>query len=550
MGKNRKVLLVRAPERRLSVIQQLYTPYESLGLGYIAAFLRQHGHEITIIDGAIQKLSIEQTVEEIKNHSFDLIGFTVPSGIVYPQTIEIAHEIRKNNQDVPICFGGHHATLVHRKILEDFPKDQRVVVVRGEGEYTSLELVENIDNIPSYQHILGLTWCSGDEIIENPSRPFIQDLDSLPFPARDHLETVLANGGEVVITASRGCYFKCRFCSIHAFYNHTRRTRSARNVMEEIKEIQNLYQCRNFWFIDDDFFVPKTKGNQIACEIFDLIIQEGLSIEFDLFCRATDVDRDTFRLASQAGLRNAMIGVESGVQRILNFYYKGITVKRNKEAVRIVEDAGANAIVEFIMFDPWMSLQEVEENLSFLKEIHKYNPYNLSSKLIILAHTPLYDDIKAGKTEPLPPISAEKVRELSESYKNFYLFYEFQDAYVKSLFQIITQAWRWIEPIEYELAQLENAIRIHGGTAESQEYYEQLQKLVNESALDIFEKTLAGVKILNPMDEEAVKLCQEDAEHEAHNLSIFIVSIVKREIEIIQNQSMRTQKPTLTGEQI
>jgi radical SAM superfamily enzyme YgiQ (UPF0313 family) len=530
----KRILMVRAPERRHSLIQQIYTPYESLGLAYVTAYLRQHGHHVVMIDGAAEVLSAKATLRKMKTRRADMVGFAMPS-------LELAREYHRANPEAILCFGGHHTSLVHREIMNEFPGDPRVVVIRGEGEIPALELVRHLDDRNTWGQVPGLDWWDGERLVENPPAPFIQDLDSLPFPARDHLHKVLDRGGQALITASRGCFFRCTFCSIHIFYQRTWRTRSPEGVVTEIKQlIEADPRCRTFWFVDDDFFAPQQEDHSIAREFFERVLAEGLQIEFDLFCRAADVEPELMALARRAGLRNALVGVESGVQRVLNFYRKGTTVERNREAVRIIQETGANAVVEFIMFEPWMTIEEVAQNLRFLKEIGKYNPYMLSSKMVLHRGTQVYDDLQSGKLPALPMKSEKSLAKVPKSYRDFYVHYRFRDKKVELLYEVVYEAWRWFEPIEKEMFEFEAALKLHHHPAESLECYRTLQQLIDQTSLELFEEALQEVLSL-PMNCYRARIAQLTRRlcTRTRNFSRFVVTVIAEQLAEIRNYDDR-----------
>jgi len=246
-------------------------------------------------------------------------------------------------------------------------------VVRGEGEITFSKVVERLflRKSKTLKGIRGVAYRNRGRIIFSKPRDLIENLDTLPFPDRENTLNAVSQGSLVQISGSRGCYGNCSFCSINSLYKLSDgaswRGRSAKNIVDELQYLNRDLGFSMFKFVDDSFFGPGDYWKERAIEIADEILARKLNIRFRISVRVNNVDKKVFLKLKKAGLYAVSVGVESGVQRALNTFRKGTTVAQNKLALQILRDLGIITLMGFIGFDPYTSLDEVEENIQFLK---------------------------------------------------------------------------------------------------------------------------------------------------------------------------------------
>ncbi|MHA1405375.1 MAG: B12-binding domain-containing radical SAM protein [Candidatus Helarchaeota archaeon] len=222
-----------------------------LGVCIIGEMLRKRGHDVTIIEEKIDRVKPEDFV------GVDLVGISIQT-ITAIRGYQLARYVKKALK-VPVVAGGTHATLNTEEVFQhDFD-----FVVRNEGEYTFLELIEALEQNLPFDDILGLSYKDGDEIYHNADRPFVEDLDSLPFP-NWHLMKDLYNRRKnpmnynlYPLQVSRGCPFNCTFCSITPCFGKKWRFRSVENVIQELKE--NKQPSQGYYFFYDDNLVGNKK---------------------------------------------------------------------------------------------------------------------------------------------------------------------------------------------------------------------------------------------------------------------------------------------------
>lgn len=342
---------------------------EYLGVAYLAAAAREKGLAVEILDTDLKRLNVFQSIKEITHCASKVIGFSVLQVAIGP-TLEIIKGLRKIGIDVHITLGGHFPTFARKAILREFPEVDSIVV--GEGELTLIELVERITRDESWQDIRGLSYYRWNRLVDNPPQALIEDLDLLPFPARDTLPDVVRQRGTAAMLSSRGCWGSCSFCSVDAFYGLSAgkkwRMRSPENIVEEIEYLIKEYRQQYIVFNDDNFIGLGSKGKERAYEIGDQIKKRRLDFKFNISLSPKDVDKDLLSQLKQAGLYSVFLGIESMNQRSLKLFNKKLAVQDNLKAIAILEDLGIYYQLGFIMFDPFITIPELKSNFTFLRE--------------------------------------------------------------------------------------------------------------------------------------------------------------------------------------
>jgi len=342
---------------------------EHLGLGYLAAGLRRAAVRTQIVDAHLRGLGARRVVDLVTEVAPRVVGLT---GIQVPPEastmVAIARRLKQRLPQAHITVGGHFATFCHDRLLRDVPGLDSVVC--GEGDVVFVDLVQRLLAGDDWRDVPGVSFVRDGTVVANPPAPLVANLDDLPFPARDNAPVSIARAGRLSMSSSRGCYGRCTFCSISAFYRRQAgspwRARSAENVVEEVAGLVRDFGCNRFTFIDDNFIGPGARGRERAHAFAHEVLRRGLKIEFAVICRTNDVERDVLTHLREAGLRLVEIGIESGSQRQLERFRKFTTVEQGRRAISILRELGIKPCVYLVMLDPESTLDECLDTMRFV----------------------------------------------------------------------------------------------------------------------------------------------------------------------------------------
>ncbi len=343
----------------------------NLGLGYLAAVLRQSGYDVQVVD-------IEQPPEEIARIAREinpvLIGFSLIFQFFIERYAALLYLLRTSGLDCHFTMGGHFPSLSYEQTLELVPELDSVV--RFEGEATLLELVDALAAGNDWREIHGLAYRdeAGKVIVTRP-RALLEDLDQLPYPDREYEPETVLGRSILPILASRGCARTCSFCSIHTFYRAAPgrivRTRKPAEVVREMSLLHEELGTRIFLFQDDDFPLFGAVWRRWANEFVDELERSGLAknVIWKMNCRADAVDRNLFIRMRDAGLYLVYMGLESGNEEGLETLHKQITVQQNLKAVETLKSIGLMFEYGFMLLDPSSTFETIRENIGFLRTI-------------------------------------------------------------------------------------------------------------------------------------------------------------------------------------
>jgi radical SAM superfamily enzyme YgiQ (UPF0313 family) len=343
--------------------------YPPLGLAYLAAVLELAGHQVAIFDFSLDpNASSADEVRRVRAFDPQLVGITAMTS-VYKSALETAI-LLKAELGRPIVIGGPHATMYPERVLAESPVID--YVVRGEGEETIQALARALEGgSRELGAISGLTYRLRGEIISNPDRPLISNLDALPFPAR-HLFDLERYGlrtpdGQPMVTilSSRGCPYNCSYC-FKGIVGRTYRQRSPDNIIAEIRQIIDRYGIHNFYFIDDLFTIDTRRLNAIA----DRIINAALDIRWQCLGRVDRVNAEILKKMYAAGCRQIHFGIESGNQQILERINKGIKLDQVRQAVRWAQEAGIHVKGYFMLGLPGDTEGTMQQTVDLAVELN------------------------------------------------------------------------------------------------------------------------------------------------------------------------------------
>jgi len=352
-------------------IYMVPTAWPPLGVLYCAGVLKAGGIEVSLLDQPAKGFSLDQTVDWVKKEDPDIVGFSVLLSTA-KEAPRIAGRVKVENPDVTVVFGSHHSTFNAGRILEKYPFVD--VVVRGEGEYTCLEVARCMEKGEGLDKVEGISFRKNGGVLSTPDRALNKDVDALPFPDRGLAGTkyesaifgVKINSRKfTTILSSRGCPFNCSFCGIRKFTRRVWRPRSVENVMAELEYLQSE-GYEQFLFADDNFTLDAKRVSRLCRSI------KKAGMDIDWFCdsRVDHVSYGMFREMVDAGCRCLFFGIESANQRILDYYRKGITPEQSEKAVRKARKAGVDVIVgSFIVGAPDETRREIVNTLEFANRL-------------------------------------------------------------------------------------------------------------------------------------------------------------------------------------
>ena len=323
--------------------------FPQLGLGYLAASLRRHFGQ----DAFEFKVVFRNVEVEMAAFRPDVVGITSASQN-YGYAKQYAKAAKKRG--IPVIVGGIHISTLPQTMTDDM--DYAVV---GEGEETICELIEALLNHKPVKDIKGIVYRSTNGLIQTEPRPFIEPLDSIPFPARDLLNTSRFGN----IFSSRGCPYSCTFCASTRYWNKLRFF-SAEYVVAELKEMVEKYGAKRISFYDDLMIADKPRLEKIA----DMIRKEpALSkTKFGINARANLITDHTAQILSSMHVTSVGMGLESGNERTLRYLKGGsVSVEDNYNAVKILHKYGIAANASFIIGSPDETREEILDTLHFIK---------------------------------------------------------------------------------------------------------------------------------------------------------------------------------------
>lgn len=369
-----------------------------LGLLYIAAMLQRQGCSVRVLHMGCESFwTREASAKRIERFRPDLIGLSSLSSS-FKNVVDIATVCKEKHPDTPLVLGGYFATYNHDRILSKY--DCFDFVVRGEGEETASELVDELQKTkPEFARVRGLSYRENGLVRINDERPLIEDLDSLPFPAYELVShyrfgdlgmTRISTRNVGAIITTRGCYYRCRYCSCSAFAKYTVRSRSPQNVVEELLHSTERHGISEYWFVDDNFTYDKNR----VIEICRLMREHGLDPEWHCEGRVNHCDERMFQEMVRAGCKTIFFGIESCVDRILKYYRKGFTFDVAQKAVKRARRAGLDNILgSFIIGAPIETVAEMWTTVRRAADLDI--DFAFFNPLIIHQGTPLWEELSA-----------------------------------------------------------------------------------------------------------------------------------------------------------
>jgi radical SAM superfamily enzyme YgiQ (UPF0313 family) len=465
-----KIVLVNPPYSFWSPERICLRPFignlPSVGLLSLAAVLREGGYAVKIVESASLGLSFSQTLEDILQEDPCYLGFSCTTASV-ENAGRIARAIKEIKPKILTFAGGPHITALPEETFRRYPAFDYGVV--GEGEMAFLELLEVADEKEKIKGVQSAVFREGEEVLVNPRRRFIDQLDQLPFPAYDLLPFFPARyhppflnylkGPSASLTSSRGCPQACTFCDRSVFGTHYRYF-SEDYLCELISHLCQKFGIQHLVFADDQFAASKAR----LIRLCEKMAAGNLKIRWNCDARVDSVDPELLKLMKRAGCWMISFGIESGSQEVLDGLHKGFDLEQVERAVGWTKEAGIRAKGLFMIGYPEETEGTLHQTLSFLLRL-PLDEMNLSF-LTPYPGTEIYPQAKSSPEfvedwsrmnamNPLLTPRALAAGALEKAYarilRRFYMRPRITFSYLRLLIQspenctrLVAGLWRWL----------------------------------------------------------------------------------------------------------
>jgi anaerobic magnesium-protoporphyrin IX monomethyl ester cyclase len=384
-----KITLIHPP-------QHTDYPQPPLGLALIAAILEKQGYPVSIVDANTPGYSMENISTAVADA--DVVGITAMTPTI-GEALKIAKQVKQVRPDVKLVIGGPHVTLMPGETLSSSPYVD--VVTRGEADETVVDLMRAFGAKTPLENIAGISFIKQGKIIHNPDRGMVMDMDALPYPAyhllplttyRPHPPHGMYHPFAAMVT-SRGCPYRCAYCSKPVFGSKFR-AQSAERVVAEMEYLNKKFGVREIAFYDDSFTIDKTRVHNIA----EKILEKGLKIAWTCETRVNLVDKELLRHMKQAGCYAIAYGIETAAPEIMKVIQKDITLEQVEKAVKAHHDVGLQVVGYFMLGSPGETPETIMQTVNFAKKLKvDFAQFSITTPF---PATELYDIYMKGRKEP------------------------------------------------------------------------------------------------------------------------------------------------------
>lgn len=364
-----KVLFVNPPQTA-SKYKFMGVIAPPLGIAYMAGVLQENNIDVEILDASAEDMDFKDVEKELLKRKPDLVALTALTPTI-GRALETAQVVKETLPDSIVVMGGYHPTFNFIETLEDENVD---IVIRGEGEYIMLNLVQALENQSSLHDVKGIVFedKNSKEIVVNPEAPLIQNLDELPFPALNLLpmkkyRLLDMDTHMTTMITTRGCPMQCSFCSSAAMHGKKIRERSVENIVDEIEYLKTNYDIDTIAFMDDTFTLKKRK----VMAICDEILKRNIEIMWGCTSRVDTLDEKLLKKMKEAGCITIFIGVESADQQQLDNMCKNTTIAKIENAFKIARKLKIRTIASVALGMPGDTKEIMNKTVKF---VHKLKP--------------------------------------------------------------------------------------------------------------------------------------------------------------------------------
>ncbi len=389
-GRNIERVFLLYPPTRLyrETMKLVFLP---LGASYIASVIRDEV-DVKIMDASAEGFNHEDTLDEnfitygspisdirkqIEQFKPDVVGITCLFSAMFPVVRKVCQMVKDVDPDIITMTGGTYPTFYAERCLGEPTLD---IIGLGEGEYMVRDTIRHLKDGKAFDDIDGIAYKKGGKVIIQPKTRYIENLDDLPFPARDLLPMDLYAKINVPhsfsakeklnapLITSRGCPSKCIYCSSTNFWGNHFRPRSPDNVLDEISELIDKWGIREIQFEDDNVTADRERARQI----FRGIIERGYKISFNFpnGVALWTLDEEMVDLMQAAGCYEMTLAYESGCQEVLrNIIRKPLNLEKARQVTKIIHDRGIRTNAFYIFGFPGETKEQIQETFTFANEM-------------------------------------------------------------------------------------------------------------------------------------------------------------------------------------
>ncbi len=369
-----KVLLVNPPSENMittnipSVVDEERGFNPPLGLLYVAAYAKANTrHEILVLDCQVEEVSQDEVEGRIREINPDVVGIQTLTFTVLDARL-VAKAAKRANPACKVVLGGPHVHIYARETLAMQEVD---FAVKGEGEIAFTQLLSALEGMTPMEQVFGLAYrdASTGQVKDNPPAPPMEDLDHLPYPAREltpihKYYSILAKHNPITtMFTSRGCPYRCLFCD-RPTMGRRFRSHSAVAVVDEMTACVKM-GIREFFIYDDTFNVNRKRVFEICGEIK----RRKLEIAFDIRARADRMDEEMLKELASAGCDRIHYGVESGNEEVLETLLKDLNLDQVREVFKATRKHGMKTLAYFMIGNPGETRAMALKTIEFAKEL-------------------------------------------------------------------------------------------------------------------------------------------------------------------------------------
>ena len=386
-----RVMLIFPPVRIAALYDKMACV--PMGISYLGAVLRSQ-YEVKLLDAIVEGhdqerwetsyyfeygLSLDQIVKEVEKFSPQVVGITCLFSAQFITVARLAKKIKEQFPEIITVTGGTHPSFLPEDSLTRAPDLDYIVI--GEAEESFPQLLQALSKGTGLESIDGLAWRDNGSIRINPKARYIQDLDTIPFPARDLLPIekyfkintpfmfFSKSPRNISFITSRGCPFRCRFCSSCHYWGKGQRFRSIENVLAEMEELKNRFGVEELKFEDDNLLANTRR----AKELFRAMIERKFNFHWNMpngaLVKALD-DDELLDLMKESGCYEVILAFESGDQEVVDkIIKKPLDLEKGKEIAKKVKAHGIDTHAFFIIGFPGETKAQIMNTLNYAKSI-------------------------------------------------------------------------------------------------------------------------------------------------------------------------------------